>query len=68
MTMRLFSGLNFVISSKEGTVMLRLEGVVGLYLMVGIGLSSSNQFRPSKKAIVGLSSVSVTIAFFQAAV
>ena len=39
-TTRLFSGLNLVSSSKVGSVICLLEGVVGLSLIVGITLSS----------------------------
>ena len=38
MEIRLFSGVNLVISSKVGTAIFLLDGVVGLYFLVGIFL------------------------------
>ena len=54
-----------MISSKVGTDMCLLDGVVGLNFFVGITRYLPHQLRPSKNSIVFESDLSVTIAFFQ---
>lgn len=59
-------GENFVISAKSGTDILRLAGVVGLYLIVAILFPPPYQIMPSKNSMDFESALSVTMAFFQA--